>query len=102
MTTLMDTAVDVGTTKRLSFSVCTLDYAATPLDPESITLQTRNPRGHIQDQTVVRESTGEFYVEIPLPYSGQWWYRWTTSGPQRSKQGSFLVRRSGFDEALVA
>src|SRR4051794_8177025 len=98
MRPLMDVAVDVGTTKRLDFVVESLDHIPTPIDPSSVTLHIKDPAGNVTTRTVLHAATGKFYSEFVATTPGQWWYRWESVGPQRSDEGSFVVRRSRFDE----
>lgn len=96
MRTLMDEAVDVGTTMRLSQTFTTLDAAATPIDPGNVALLVKDPNGGVRSPTLVRDSTGNYHAELFVATAGQWRWRWQTQGPERAKEGSFIVRRSEY------
>ena len=75
-------------------------------DPSSVTVKTKDPSGTIAeygwpsagpDGTLVKESTGRFYVDVLLDLDGTWYWQLTGEGTvQTSEEGEFWVRPSAF------
>src|SRR4051812_48316225 len=101
MTTLMDRAVDVGTTKRLNLDFGTLGSPSSPVDPATVSVTLRDPHGSKYSVTALRESDGNWYAQFTVPVAGQWRWRCETLNPVRTLEGSFVVRRSEIAERTV-
>src|SRR4051812_34396859 len=101
MTTLMDEAVDVGTTVYLAHSFSIDD--SNLIDPTTVDFYARNPNGaEVTPPVVARDGIGQYHVELFVPVSGQWRYRFVSSEPALVKEGSFVVRRSQYSSHDVA
>ena len=92
----------VGETVRLSVSVTAAD-GETLADPDVLRLKTLRMGDVVQvylygtDAMIVRDSIGQFHADIPLPLSGDWYYRWETSGPITGvAEGALKVRSTRF------
>src|SRR4051794_40895385 len=96
MTTLMDEAVDVGTTKRLTRRFMSLDSVPVQIAPETVTLQAKDPDGAVFAVAVHRDIFGNFYGDVNASTPGQWRYHWTTTNPVLAFNGSFVVRSDFF------
>ena len=101
MTTLMDEAIDVGTTKRLSNTFESFDAIPVLFDPANVTLTLKDPDGNKYSLTAIRDSLGRYHVEFVVPMAGQWRYRWESTSTIRTREGSFVVRRSEIAQGNV-
>lgn len=87
----------VGETVRIS--VTFTDSDGTPTDPDTVTLNIRNPDGDLQPVTynpgdIVRDSVGLYRYDIaPADVGGYWHYRWEGDGTvEAAQEESFYVR----------
>ncbi len=69
-----------------------------PLDPDVVKLAVRVGIGQITTYTfgtggeIVKDSTGNYHADLDVETSGQWYYRWFSTGNgQASLEQSFLV-----------
>lgn len=69
-------------------------------NPLTVTLTVRAPDGTetastLESGTVIQAETGKFYVDVTLDQSGQWVWRWETTGDVTgADDGELLVARS--------
>lgn len=73
-------------------------------DPTSVFFKYRNPGGTITsltygvDAALVKDSTGNYHVDIDANDDGPWWWRFYSTGTgQTAEEGKFAVARSVFD-----
>lgn len=79
------------------------EIAGTPTDPTGVIVRYRDPLGVIvvktynTDPEVKRSGAGQYYIEIPVTVSGEWYYRFEgTAAPQATAESSFWVEPSKF------
>lgn len=77
--------------------------AGTDLDPTTVTFKYKNPAGttttlvYGTDAALVKDSTGNYHVDVNANASGLWLYRWESSTTgQAAQEGQFLVEPSNF------
>ena len=71
-------------------------------DPTTVNFHKETPDGTVTSAavsppttsaTIIRSTTGEFYVDVTTTSSGRYEYRWTSTGTlSASEEGGFLVR----------
>lgn len=74
------------------------------IDPDTVTFRVRSPCGvervfvYGTDAALIKASTGDYYIDFVPDRSGQWHYRWESTGVDRSIsiEGKFLVQHSPF------
>ena len=89
-----------NTTARLSAEFT--DQAGSPVDPATVSVSVQPPRGatplayrYGTDIEVVKDSTGNYHVDVLLDKSGIWWYRWQgTDTDQIAAEQSLVVAGS--------
>ena len=70
------------------------NIAGTAVDPENIHFQHRDPAGNITslkyllDVAVVKDSTGNYHVDVDADEAGDWWYRFYGLANDGSFQGA--------------
>jgi len=72
---------DRGTEVRLS--VTFVDLSGALVDPTTVTFEVKDPSNNITSYTiptVVRDSTGNYHLDVLLNASGPWWYRGDGTG----------------------
>ncbi len=73
-----------GTAVRVAINFTNDDDTDT--DPTGVTFVLRNPSGtettyvYGTDDEVVKESTGDYYVDVTPDRGGRWFYKWVSSG----------------------
>lgn len=79
------------------------NIAGDPIDPTTVSLFVTNPAGvtteyvYGVDAEVVRVELGSFYGEISAAASGQWLWKWGSTGTgQAAEHGEFMVQPSAF------
>lgn len=77
--------------------------AGTDLDPTAVLMKYKDPSGNITslvyltDAELVKDSTGNYHVDIDADESGAWYYRFYSTGTgQTANEGSFQVDVSNF------
>jgi len=83
---------DVGDSVRLR-GIFTITGTAT--DPSVVVLQVRDPSGNIDSYSlagggVSKQDTGNFYRDVFLDQSGQWWYEFFGSGTVLASGEAYL------------
>lgn len=81
------------------------DETDTDTDPATIKFTYRSPLGvettytYGTDAALVKDSTGDYHVDVVPDIGGRWRYRWLTSGTNKTiaLEGSFLVQTSRFN-----
>jgi len=67
------------------------------IDPTSVALEVKDPSGFTDSKTPTHDSTGHYHFDLDLTMSGQWFYRWESTGTgQAAEEGSLNVRTSQF------
>lgn len=74
------------------------------VDPDTVTLklfspsQTETSYVYQTDDELVRVDTGDYYIDVTPDESGRWFYRWETTGANKTigLEGSFVVKASVF------
>lgn len=72
------------------------------IDPPSVTLYVLDPSGNETSYTlsggqVIRDSAGQYHMDLTASISGRWWYKWQGSGAgvnSTSPDTSFFVQPS--------
>lgn len=80
------------------------DIDGNVVDPTVVIFKYKNPASMIttltygDDAEVVRSSTGIYYVDLDVDTSGDWYYRFESTGSGKAGgEESFQVLESGFD-----
>ena len=84
------------------------DDGGTDIDPTTVTFRLMSPQGvetsyvYGTDAEVVKIDTGDFYAEVTPDESGRWFWRWQTTGTNKTLafEGNFLVQYSQFIEGV--
>jgi hypothetical protein len=72
------------------------------VDPTIIDLEVRDPLGNIEyyyyaSGTISKEAVGRYFTDIFVGLSGQWWYRYASTGTVLASDEQYLiVERSVF------
>lgn len=93
----MTNTYDVGDLVRVSAVFA--NSAGTAIDPTVVTLQVKVPAGttttytYLTDVALVKDSPGHYHVDVNVTASGEWWYRWASTGTgQAAEESAFTVR----------
>lgn len=88
---------DIGDLIRLDVDIT---MSGTYLDPSHLSLQVLDPRGithtfiYGQTGTFIKEDTGKYYLDFYVAYSGQYKYRFYSSGTAWGAENQrFVVKR---------
>lgn len=77
--------------------------AGTAVDPATVTFKSRSPDRSVAlstlvygvDAALVKDSTGNYHVDVDANANGTWWWRWESTGmSQAADEGSFDVELS--------
>lgn len=75
------------------------DLEGTAVDPTTLEIEVRDPAGKVttytygEDEEVVRDSTGVYYLDLLPNLPGPWRYYWLGEGEnQVASNGSFFVK----------
>lgn len=75
------------------------DVAGLPADPATVSLAFVDPSGNVTtylyltDVQVVKDSTGNYHVDVNADEAGDWHYRWIATGTGQGAQlGQFAVK----------
>lgn len=82
----------VGDVARISVAIS--DFNGDLGDPSSLAVIVRTPTNSIVDLTadVVKDSIGNYHVDVSLDFAGSYGYRWRSLGSnQGAVEGSFFV-----------
>ena len=88
---------DVGDEVRLSAAF--EKPANTPADPGTIVFKVKDPSGNIttytygSDAQLVKDSTGNYHVDVTIDEEGTWFYRFTGTGTVVAAGESFFYAR---------
>lgn len=92
---------DVGDLVRVSGAFTNAAGAAA--DPSALTFAYTPPSGatvtltYGTDAALVKDSTGNYHVDLDLDAAGKWFWRWAATGTaQGAGQGEFDAQPSGF------
>jgi hypothetical protein len=97
-----------GTTLRVP--VAYSDSNGVDVDPTTVTFKLMAPDRttttyvYGTDAQVVKESVGDYYVDVVPTQAGRWWYQWlsTGTGTATATEGNFVVQTSVFyDDAQM-
>jgi hypothetical protein len=98
MTTL--NRYDIGDLVRVSAAFS--DVAGAAIDPTNVAFKFKDPAGAVTayvyatDAALVRDSAGNYHVDVSVDSSGRWHYRWESTGAgQAAEEGQFIVDASG-------
>lgn len=79
------------------------DSVGDPVDPTTVTFKYTNPSGttvalvYGTDAELVKDEVGAYSVDLTPDESGQWLYRWESTGDgQAAEHGEFIVEPSAF------
>lgn len=77
--------------------------AAAPQDPTAVVFRMVNPAGTVTSYTfgvdgqLVKDSVGNYHVDVDASVEGVWHYRWESTGTgQAAEEGQFTVDDSRF------
>lgn len=66
--------------------------AGTAVDPTTVTFRVRAPNGTITTPSVVKDSVGNYHVDVDANAEGTWHFRWEGAGAnQGAAEGQFTV-----------
>ena len=92
---------DEGDLIRLSAAFTDLNDAA--VDPTTVTVKHKTPDGtittkvYLTDAEVIKDSTGNYHIDVSVATYGVWRYRWIGTGAaQAAAEAEFLVAQSEF------
>lgn len=89
-----------GDLRRISASF--KDLAGAAVDPTTVTFKFTKPSGVTTSYVypaaqVVKDSVGNYHVDLSVDASGLWLYRWESTGTgQAAENGEFMVEPSAF------
>lgn len=92
---------DKGTSVRTTVSFVD-KTTGQPVDPATVRCLYKNSGGQTTltygtDNAVVKDSTGNYHVDLNANVVGQWWFRWESTGAnQGAYEDSFEIRPSQF------
>jgi|SRR5882724_1358674 len=86
-------SLEIGTTVRIS-TICAVGDQLS--DPSDVILRVKDPLGAETFPALFSPGTGTFSGDLVVDLSGQWRFRWETTGPNAVREGSFIVRRSAY------
>lgn len=92
----MATTYDVGDVARVSAAFTTSGSA---VDPTTVTVTTQTPAGvsttstYGTDVALVKDSTGNYHLDLSLSAAGKYRWRWTSTGTGAASEESFLIVR---------
>ncbi len=79
------------------------DSGGSALDPDTVTVKYKAPDGtettkvYGTDAEVVKDSTGNYHIDISVTAHSTWYYRWESTGTgQAAEEANFLVAKSEF------
>lgn len=99
MSNVNPTTYDKGDRIRLSASFTSNSVAA---DPTAVVLKVKDPSGNIATYTyalaeVTKSATGNYYKDISIDESGEWYYRWEGTGAvEAADESRFIGDESEF------
>lgn len=77
------------------------NIAGTAIDPDVLVFKVKMPNGvtteytYLEDYQIVRDSLGNFHLDISAIQAGYWHYRWEATGVgQSAYEGQFVVEAS--------
>lgn len=80
------------------FSATFKNLAGTATDPTTVKFKYTKPSGttttlvYLTDAALVKDSTGNYHVDLDLTEAGMWFYRWEGTGAvQETEDGEFTV-----------
>ena len=92
---------DKGDRVRLSAAFTNLSDVAT--DPTTVVVKIKDPSGNVAtstygvDAAVVKDSTGNYHIDLDIDESGIWHHRWTGTGTiVAAGEADISVRKSNF------
>lgn len=75
------------------------NLAGTAIDPSTVLFKTKNPADTVVTYTyptspeLVKDSVGNYHVDVNANLDGQWWTRWESTGTgQAAQESSFYVK----------
>lgn len=91
------------TGNQLRVSAAFANNAGTAADPSTVTYKYRKPGSttvtslvYGTDAEVVKDSTGNYHVDLELDTAGLWTDWWVTTGtPKKTTRGTFAVEAAG-------
>lgn len=93
---------DYGELVRLTAAFTDADGSA--IDPNAVYVQVKDPAGNITtyqynvDAEVVKDSVGNYHIDINANQAGIWHYRWYSTGTgQAAEEAWYKIDRSEFD-----
>src|SRR5262245_15769254 len=93
---------DAGDVVRIK--VTFTDLAGTPIDPGGVIARVKTPLGvkttytYGVDVALVKDSVGNYHIDIEPAIQGIWKYRWEgTISNKGAEESSFQIRESEFD-----
>lgn len=96
-------AYDKNDTVRFILRITDPTDADTPVDPSGLTFKTKNPSAATStytygtDAALVKDSTGNYHIDLQLATAGTWHYRWDATGSfAGAQEGSIVVNTSQF------
>ena len=91
------TVYDQGALVRVTAAFTNSADAA--IDPDVVNLSFKNPAGtvvtyvYVTDAELVKDSTGNYHVDIDAATAGTWYYRWWSTGAgQAARERAFDIR----------
>lgn len=88
----------------VSAAVAFVDEDAAPVDPGTVSVKYRSPDGTVTtkvygtDAAVIKDSTGNYHIDISATAKGIWRYRWFSTGTgQAAGEQQFTVIASAMD-----
>lgn len=75
--------------------------AGTATDPTGVSFKYKKPSiaavtlVYLTDNALVKDSTGNYHVDLSITEAGEWYYRWEATGTvQAAEEGQFTVEAS--------
>ena len=91
-------ALNVGDLIRLSGAFTNPNDSDAPIDPTAVFVSRKEPGGtvtikqHVTDPEVIKDSTGNYHIDIDITAEGLWHYRWYSTGTaQAAEESTFVI-----------
>ena len=94
----------IGNLIRVTAAFTDPDNADAPIDPTAVNFTFKDPTGNSTtylfgiDSQLVKDSVGNYHVDIDINQSGTWHYKFFSTGTgQAAERGQFKADNSPFD-----
>ena len=93
-------SIDIGDLRRVTAAFTDPNDSDAAVDPTALTLEVTDPSGekttytYGTDVELVKDSIGNYHLDISVDMAGTWLYRWAGTGTaQAVEEGRFIVQQ---------